>query len=214
MIPRSARHAGDVRAVHQTTSLLLSYPDRDLLDRLPLLRQVADAAPDGVRQPLVGFLRHIETTPLGRLQQDYVATFDLKRRRCLYLTFWTHGDTRNRGRALLSFHQWYAAHGVHLDADELPDHLAVVLEFAATVDRTAGIELLLEHRVPLILIHRSLAAAGSPYALVLAAVDATLPPAGADVLDRAQRLARGGPARELVGREPRPGLDPYPGGAR
>ncbi len=194
----------DLRPAHQVASLLLSYPDQDLLDQAPLLRQAAEQTPDDVRAPLLRFVDHVESTPLGELQRDYVATFDMKRRRCLYLSFWTHGDTRVRGQAILAFKERYLASGARFDAAELPDHLAVVLEFAATVDPEAGAELLVEHRPALTLIREALTGANSPYSLVIEAVEATLPPAGGDVIERARRIARDGPPRETVGLEPYP----------
>ena len=196
--------SADARATHQVASLLLTYPEQDLLDQARLLRQAAEQAPDAIRDPLLRFLNHVESTPLSELQRDYVATFDMKRRRCLYLSFWTHGDTRARGQAILAFKQRYRASGAQFDAAELPDHLAVVLEFAATVDPDAGVELLVEHRPALTLIREALAGADSPYALVIEAVEATLPAATGDVLERARRIARDGPPREAVGLEPYP----------
>jgi len=196
--------SADARAAHQIASLLLTYPEQDLLDQAPLLRQVAEQTPDDVRNPLLRFLDHVDSTPLSELQRDYVATFDMRRRRCLYLSFWTHGDTRARGQAILAFKQRYRASGGEFDAAELPDHLAVVLEFAATVDPDAGVELLVDHRPALTLIREALAGADSPYSLVIEAVEATLPAAGGDVLERARRIARDGPPREAVGLEPYP----------
>ena len=52
----------------------------------------------------------------------------------MYLTYWTAGDTRNRGREMLVFANAYRDAGVEPPRDEAPDHLPVVLEFAATVD--------------------------------------------------------------------------------
>ena len=153
---------------------------------------------------MLRFLDHVDSTPLSELQRDYVATFDMRRRRCLYLSFWTHGDTRARGQAILAFKQRYRASGGEFDAAELPDHLAVVLEFAATVHPAAGVELLVDHRPALTLIREALAGADSPYSLVIEAVEATLPAAGGDVLERARRIARDGPPREAVGLEPYP----------
>ena len=80
--------------IWQAQSLLLGYPDDLLKSRLDLLRQVADT-------PLLRFLSHVASTPLTALQTDYVATFDQRKRCCLYLTYYAHGDTRNRGVALL-----------------------------------------------------------------------------------------------------------------
>ncbi len=196
--------SADVRAAHQVASLLLAYPEAELVERLPLLRRAAEECSADIRASLLRFLDHVESTPLGELQRDYVATFDMKRRRCLYLSFWTHGDTRTRGQAIVAFKERYAASGARFDADELPDHLAVVLEFAATVDPATGTALLAEHRPALTLIRESLASADSPYALLIEAVEATLPAAGGVVLERARRIARDGPPRETVG------LKPYP----
>ena len=58
-----------------------------------------------------------------RCAEHYVAVFDMKRRCCPYLTYWTHGDTRNRGAALVRFKQVYRASGAVPRDDELPDHL-------------------------------------------------------------------------------------------
>ena len=73
-------------------------------------------------------------------RQDYVETFDNRRRCNLFLTYFAHGDTRKRGMALLRFKQTYLRSGFVLDADvgELPDHLCVVLEYAATIDQRLG----------------------------------------------------------------------------
>src|SRR5690348_11058382 len=118
------------RWLWQAQSFVLGYPSEELLDRLDVLRQVADV-------PLSRFLSHVAHTPLAELQADYVATFDQRKRCCLYLTYYAHGDTRKRGMALLNLKQRYAAAGLRLTDDELPDHLAVMLEYVAS-DPTAG----------------------------------------------------------------------------
>jgi nitrate reductase delta subunit len=64
----------------------------------------------------------------------------------MFLTYYSYGDTRKRGMALLRLKRLYAAAGLHLTEDELPDHLAVLLEFAATADPAAGKDLLQQHR--------------------------------------------------------------------
>jgi nitrate reductase delta subunit len=184
-------------------SLLLAYPDEQLVDRLPMLRGVTAPLPAALAGPLGRFLDHLEGTPLPELQAAYVDTFDLRRRCSLYLTYYAYGDTRKRGMALLQFKHLYGRAGMHLDDGELPDHLAVVLEFAATGDPARGERLLCEHRAGVELIRLALTDAGSPWAAVLEAVSATLPPV--DAADRAAvlRLAQAGPPSEEVG------LDPY-----
>jgi nitrate reductase molybdenum cofactor assembly chaperone NarJ/NarW len=187
----------------QVASLLLDYPDEELLARLPLLRAVAAPLPAELAGPLGRALDHLETTPLAEQQADYVQTFDLRRRCCLYLTYYAYGDTRKRGMALLQFKHLYGRAGMQLSDAELPDHLAVVLEFAATGDAVRGERLLNQHRAGVELIRLALEERTSPYADVLRAVCATLPPI--EAADRAAvlRLAQQGPPTEEVG------LDPY-----
>jgi len=91
---------------------------------------------------------------------------------------------------------------VELDNRELPDHLPVLLEFAARVDPETGRRLLLEYRAVLELLRRSLADAGSPYARVLDAIAATLPEMSVPDRRRLAQLAAAGPPAEEVGLEP------------
>jgi nitrate reductase delta subunit len=133
---------------------------------------------------------------------DYVATFDMRRRATMYLTYWTAGDTRNRGREMLAFATAYREAGVQPPGGEAPDHLTVVLEFAATVDPEVGRRLLDQHRVPIDVLRGALADAKSPYEPTVAAVCETLPAATDQELRRAERLAKAGPPAEAVGLQP------------
>ncbi len=186
----------------QTISLLLDHPDEELLARTPLLRSACDELPRTTGDPLRAFLAHLETTALPELQADYVETFDNRRRCNLFLTYFAHGDTRKRGMALLRFKQTYLDAGFELSDAELPDHLCVVLEFAATVDLGLGRDLMLDHRAGLELLRLSLRELGSPWAALLDAVSSTLPPLRGDERDAVRRLAAVGPPEEEVGLAP------------
>jgi nitrate reductase delta subunit len=190
-------------AVRQFCSWCLSYPDEQLLGRRELLRAVLAELPAGDReQRLANFLDHLDRTPLDRLQNDYVEIFDLARTQTLYLSYWTDGDTRRRGEVLARFKQHYRDSGFLVDTHgELPDHLPLVLEYAAVADPDGGTNLLQEFRASLELIRLALVDRGSPYAALLEAVCSTLP--GASPSDRAgaMRLA-GPPPAEAVGLEP------------
>jgi nitrate reductase delta subunit len=132
--------------------------------------------------------------------------FDRGRRCCLYLTWWSDGETRRRGGALAALKQRYRAAGVELDTTELPDFLPAVLEYAATADLADGLALLQEHRAGIELLRLALLDAATPYAPPVEAVCALLPgPSPADVA-AAKALARSGPPREQVGLE----LAPFP----
>jgi nitrate reductase delta subunit len=194
----------------QSASLLLGYPDEELLARAGLLRDAAAMLPASVADPLAAFLDHLEITPLPQLAADFVSTFDHQKRCCLYLTYFQHGDTRNRGLALLRFKTAYREGGMVLSDDELPDHLGVVLEFGATADVAGARVLLLEHRAGLELLRLALEDAHSPWARVLQAVSATLPPLAGDDRDAVMKLAAQGPPAEEVGLAPFAPADAMP----
>ena len=200
----------------QAQSVLLSYPDEQLTGRLPLLRQVASAAGGRIGGPLHRFLDHAAATPLPDLAADYVSAFDLRKRCCLFLTYYSHGDTRKRGMALLALKQTYAAAGMHLTEDELPDHLAVILEFAAIAGPAAGRDLLQQHRAGIELLLLALDEAASPWTGVLESVSATLSPLAGGQRQAIARLAAQGPPEEQVGLAPfaPPEYLPQPQGGR
>lgn len=186
----------------QIQSLLMSYPDEQLVSRTALLRAAAETLPNAIGAPLLDFLGHVDRTPLTELEADYVATFDHRKKFSPYLTYFAYGDTRKRGMALLRFKHAYRAAGLELDDSELPDHLSVVLEFAATGDPVKGQRLLIEHRAGLELMRLGLRDAGSPWAAVLASVSATLPPLHGRDHEAVARLAAQGPPEEGVGLAP------------
>jgi nitrate reductase delta subunit len=199
---RSALSPAQLTIVWQSASLLLDYPDAALLARAELMRTASRELPQGIGDRMRGFLDHLESAPLPELQADYVETFDSRRRCNLFLTYFAHGDTRKRGMALLRFKQTYLGAGYELDDGELPDHLCVVLEFAATVNRDLGRDLMLDHRAGLELLRLSLRDMGSPWASLIDAVTATLPPLRGDERDAVRRLAAEGPPEEEVGLAP------------
>ncbi|QIX25709.1 nitrate reductase molybdenum cofactor assembly chaperone [Nocardioides sp. JQ2195] len=187
-----------VRATWQCVSLLLDYP----ADDVEAVRHTVPHLPDPVREPLETFLAHRDGTPIVELRADYVETFDTRRRGNLFLTYFVHGDTRQRGMALLRFKDTYEAAGVDLDPGELPDHLCVVLEFAGTVDLESGRALLLDHRAGFEVLRLHLRTAGSPWVSLLDAVAETLPTLAGDEEEAIRRLVAAGPPKEEVGLTP------------
>jgi nitrate reductase molybdenum cofactor assembly chaperone NarJ/NarW len=193
----------DAVVVCQAASILLQYPDESVRSRVPLVTTaVAALLPGRSRTALSSFLAHLARTDSRALAEHYVATFDRRRRCCLYLTWWTDGETRRRGQSLAMLKERYRCDGLELGSSELPDYLPVVLEYAAPGDLADGLALLQEHRAGVELLRLALRDARSPYADVVDAVCALLP--GPSPQDRAtaQRLARAGPPTETVGLEP------------
>ncbi|BBZ51447.1 nitrate reductase molybdenum cofactor assembly chaperone [Mycobacterium heidelbergense] len=190
------------RLVWQAASLLLAYPDDGLADRLDTVDELLGHTGGSAAALLgrtVAALRALE--PMAAAT-GYVETFDMRRRATMYLTYWTAGDTRNRGREMLRFAGAYRDAGVEPPRAEAPDYLPVVLEFAATVDPEAGRRLLTEHRVPIDILRGALVDATSPYQHAIAAVCETLPVATDQEARRAERLAEAGPPTEAVGLQP------------
>jgi nitrate reductase molybdenum cofactor assembly chaperone len=201
--------AGEQAVVLQAASVCLQYPDDPVWQMFPVVRGAVGALPPGrPRERLTAFLDHAALTPPGPLAEHYVEVFDRRRRCCLYLTWWSDGETRRRGGALAALKQRYRAAGVEFASGELPDFLPAVLEYAATADLADGLALLQEHRAGLELLRLALLDAGTPYATPVEAVCALLPgPSPTDVA-AAKALARNGPPREQVGLE----LAPFPPG--
>ncbi len=200
--PKPTLPPEQLTVVWQSVSLLLDYPDESFVARAELIRTASHILPTTIGDALRSFLVHLESTPLPELQADYVETFDTRRRCNLFLTYFAHGDTRKRGMALLRFKQTYLASGFELDDAELPDHLCVVLEYAATLDQVRGRDLMLDHRAGLELLRLSLQDIDSPWAPLIDAVTATLPPLRGDERDAVRRLAAEGPPEEEVGLAP------------
>ncbi|MFJ4520911.1 nitrate reductase molybdenum cofactor assembly chaperone [Streptomyces sp. NPDC088810] len=152
--------------LYQAAALCLTYPDEDLIARLPLLRQ---AAPQ-----LRAFTDHAALTPPEELAAHYVQVFGLGDRHSLYLSRWYDGDARRRGMSPARFTDVYRRHGLECSGEELPDFLPAVLEFTA---RTGDSILLTAYRGGLERLRMRLTGYGTPYAGVLDAVCATLPTA-------------------------------------
>ncbi len=205
--------AHDIATTRLACAWLLASPDEALLDRLDGLAAAVAELPDPARVPLTEFLAHLNGTPLGDVGRHFVEVFDMKRRACPFLTYWTHGDTRNRGVAILRFKQAYEQAGFTMGNEELPDHLAVLLEFAAIGDRVTGDALLAEHAAAIGLLREALHDLDSVYAHVLDAVVATLPEVTPEVAARMASMAASGPPVEDVGLEPFP-TSTVPTGAR
>jgi nitrate reductase delta subunit len=184
----------------RAASLLLRYPDHDTLAVLPTLTAALDDLPAPVAGPLRAVAEHRSTTDPGRLVTEYVDLFDFRRRCCLHLTYYTAGDTRKRGEALVLFVAAYKAAGLEVVDGELPDYLPAVLDLAAADNE--GWRLLRENRVGLDLLAQALATEKSPYRHAIEAIRAMLPPAQPGDIAAAIRLAQTGPPVEQVGLEP------------
>ena len=197
--PEREMPEADRRAVRMAVSLLLDYPGEDFLEKVGAVEAELAALPDEASAPLGAFTRAARGAGVRAMQVHYVETFDQRRRCALGLTYYTHGDTRGRGQAILAFKEILRRAGFEMRREELPDHLPVVLEFAAFDETGTAEALLRSNREGIEVIRTALRSAQSPYAGLLDALVATLPEPDEKTLEGFHRLVSQGPPTELVG---------------
>jgi nitrate reductase molybdenum cofactor assembly chaperone NarJ/NarW len=154
-------------------ALLLGYPDQALRGNLPQLVEAIDAeaaVPAARRAELRALAAELARLDPMDAESHYVGTFDRGRSTSLHLFEHVHGDSRDRGPAMIDLAQTYQKAGLHLGPEELPDHLCVVLEFASTQPPKVAQEFLGEMAHILTAVFSALLKRGSPYAAVVAAV--------------------------------------------
>jgi nitrate reductase delta subunit len=152
---------------------LLRYPDAAFRAHIPEMQDAlkAEAVLAPPRQAeLQALLQHLAKSPTLAVESEYVELFDRGRRTALHLFEHVHGDSRDRGPAMIDLIQTYEKGGLFLGSDELPDHLPVLLEFASTQPPAQARAFLGEVAHIVRVIFSALQFRQSPYASVLAAV--------------------------------------------
>ncbi|SDN50968.1 respiratory nitrate reductase chaperone NarJ [Janthinobacterium sp. OK676] len=165
---------------YQILSRLLLYPEPELIAHLPQLDAALAAMPEqhALLRPL---LAHLESSSLIDLQQQYVATFDRNPSHSLHLFEHIHGESRDRGQAMVDLMEEYKRHGLQMVGDDLPDFVPLFLEFLAQLDEAVSAPLLGDAVHVLAHIGRKLTANGSPYAPVFTLLE-RLSPVAAEML--------------------------------
>lgn len=151
---------------------LLRYPDGGLRANLSGLRAALreeHALAAGRLAELDALITRLEGGGL-RAEAEYVEIFDRGRRTSLHLFEHVHGDSRDRGQAMVDLALTYERAGLLLAPGELPDYLPVVLEFASTQPPGQAREFLRETAHIVRTIFSALQERDSPYASVVAAV--------------------------------------------
>lgn len=116
-------------------SALLSYPTAEMKAAVWEIGEaihVEGLLPDDALAGIGGLLAEIEATPLLELEERYVALFDRSRTLSLNLFEHLHGESRDRGGAMVDLLEMYRAGGFEPVGPELPDHLPILLEFLST----------------------------------------------------------------------------------
>jgi len=123
--------------------LLMSYPKLDWLSHLDeckaLLRE-EQLLPKRQLQNVLAFVEKLQAADPYGLQEEYVETFDRGRSHSLHLFEHVHGDSRDRGQAMVNLADAYEAKGLFIDRAELPDYLPLFLEFLSTCSVEEAVE--------------------------------------------------------------------------
>jgi nitrate reductase delta subunit len=152
------------RQGYRILSALLLYPEPELLAAQDELSQLLrDALP--LWQPhLQDLFTLLRQTALIDLQQQYVTTFDRNPSHSLHLFEHIHGESRDRGQAMVDLLAEYSKHGLQMVGDDLPDYVPLFLEFLSQQDAAEAERLLGDAIHVLAAIGRKLRTNGSPYA--------------------------------------------------
>ena len=154
-------------------SRLLSYPDsavREDLDDMRSALQAERALTPARKEELNSLIHHLKAgNPLDN-ESQFVELFDRGRSTSLHLFEHVHGDSRDRGPAMIDLQQTYETAGLLLAPGELPDYLPALLEFVSTQPSAEARSFLSEMAHIFTVIFSALQKRRSPYASALGAL--------------------------------------------
>ncbi len=126
-------------------SVLLNYPTAELQQAIPEMRMVLEAEkllPRTEARALSRLIDEFETGELYDLQERYVLLFDRTRSLSLHMFEHVHGESRDRGQAMVDLQAMYLEKGLEPGSSELPDFLPLFLEFLSMLPRAKAYDLL------------------------------------------------------------------------
>lgn len=126
-------------------SALLNYPTSELIAAAPEFSGILDREnliPRQQRQPLDLLIEEIAIGDIYDLQEQYGLLFDRSKTLALHLFEHVHGESRDRGQAMVDLKTLYENEGFFITANELPDYIPLFLEFLSMQPIAAGRELL------------------------------------------------------------------------
>lgn len=154
-------------------SLILSYPTPELQRAMPEIGGVLAADPRltaAARRALRPLVEALATRDIYEVQETFVMLFDRSRTLSLNLFEHVHGESRDRGGAMVSLVETYRAGGFDPVTSELPDHLPVLLEFLATRPTAEAREVLADAAHIFEALNARLNRRQSPYGAVFASL--------------------------------------------
>ncbi|MGC9271182.1 nitrate reductase molybdenum cofactor assembly chaperone [Acidiphilium sp.] len=170
--------------IFKILSLLLAYPDLQLQEAaadITLLLRETTALPSNIAPRLAALAERIAKDDLLDTQELYVKLFDQTRSLSLYLFEHVHGESRDRGQAMVDLRTQYEDHGLEMQPGELPDFLPLFLEFLDVVGDNEARGLLDEISPIARSLAGRLAKRKSDYAAVFDAIIALAPQIAPDI---------------------------------
>jgi nitrate reductase delta subunit len=154
--------------------LLLTYPEGTVYSESnELLQSLRSEAllPEKFIKKVETFLNTQKAQDLMAVQEDYVETFDRGRAHCLHLFEHIHGESRDRGQAMIDLSETYAAKGLYIESGELPDYLPLFMEYLSRCEPQDATELLGEAIDVIAAIGAKLKKCKSPYADIFTSIE-------------------------------------------
>jgi nitrate reductase delta subunit len=154
--------------------LLLTYPEGSVLKAHDeLLQVIKDEAilPKSAIKKIEHFIDVQNSKELLEIQEDYVDLFDRGRAHCLHLFEHIHGESRDRGQAMVDLIETYKSKGVYIDNNELPDYLPLFMEYLSHCSFHEASDLLGDAIDVIAVIGKKLEKRGSIYAEVFSAIE-------------------------------------------
>lgn len=154
---------------HKALSALLSYPTKELKEAADEIQSVIikeSLAPAWALKKLERLIKDLKALDLYELQERYVFLFDRTRSLSLHLFEHVHGESRDRGQAMVDLKTLYAEGGLDIDASELPDFLPLFLEYLSTRPADEARTLLAEPLSVIAALKERLAKRKTPYAAI------------------------------------------------
>lgn len=154
-------------------SLLLSYPEAEMLEALDEMAEVIvqeNLLTEDHKKPVLALIDCYRGADLLDLQERYVALFDRGRFLSLHIFEHVHGESRDRGQAMVNLLQMYESHGFEMSTRELPDYIPLFLEFLSQQSRVEAVQLLQDAMPVLSLLGARLTERGSEFRVVFDAL--------------------------------------------
>jgi nitrate reductase delta subunit len=180
-------------------SVLMSYPRAEMLEALDDMANLVERdamLAQGDKAGLSGLIDHHRHTDLLDLQQQYVDLFDRGRNLSLHLFEHIHGESRDRGQAMVDLMNVYQANGFEIAARELPDYIPMFLEYLSQRPKEESIDWLRGAMPVLALLGARLGERGSANAVLFQAL-CSLVGETADTVGMREQVAKEGPDETL-----------------